>query len=86
MPQQRNGEECGIFVLYFINLFLQSAPENFSILKGYPYFVSSLFSDMVHYGQHFLFSGIISSNFLEFQMKEDWFDFEGLENFSKQIH
>lgn len=41
VPQQRNDEDCGNFVLYYINLFLESAPENISISKGYPYFVSS---------------------------------------------
>ncbi|TXG51331.1 hypothetical protein EZV62_023855 [Acer yangbiense] len=40
VPQQTNGEECGNFVLYFINLFVEGAPENFSI-DSYPYFVSS---------------------------------------------
>ncbi|KAK4348021.1 hypothetical protein RND71_034360 [Anisodus tanguticus] len=40
VPQQRNDEHCGNFVLYYINLFLESAPENFSITKGYPYFMS----------------------------------------------
>ncbi|KAI8018553.1 putative ubiquitin-like-specific protease 2B [Camellia lanceoleosa] len=39
VPQQRNGEECGNFVLYYINLFIESAPENFSINEGYPYFM-----------------------------------------------
>ncbi|KAL0389256.1 UNVERIFIED_CONTAM: putative ubiquitin-like-specific protease 2B [Sesamum calycinum] len=39
VPQQRNGEECGIFVLYYTNLFLENAPENFSISEGYPYFM-----------------------------------------------
>lgn len=39
VPQQRNGEECGKFVLYFINLFVECAPENFSIHEGYPYFM-----------------------------------------------
>lgn len=47
VPQQRNGEDCGIFVLYFINLFLEGAPENFSIFEGYPYFVSSWFPDLL---------------------------------------
>jgi len=42
VPQQRSGEECGIFVLYFIYLFLQSAPDNFS-QEGYSDFVSFLF-------------------------------------------
>ncbi|KAK4360468.1 hypothetical protein RND71_019420 [Anisodus tanguticus] len=40
VPQQRNDEDCGNFVLYYINLFLKSAPENFSISKGYPYFMT----------------------------------------------
>ncbi|RVW75312.1 hypothetical protein CK203_055343 [Vitis vinifera] len=39
VPQQRNGEECGNFVLYFINLFMDGAPENFSVSEGYPYFM-----------------------------------------------
>ncbi|XWS37150.1 hypothetical protein CRYUN_Cryun19dG0018300 [Craigia yunnanensis] len=38
VPQQRDGEECGNFVLYFINLFVEGAPENFSV-EGYPYFM-----------------------------------------------
>ncbi|XP_021774559.1 probable ubiquitin-like-specific protease 2A [Chenopodium quinoa] len=29
VPQQRDDEECGSYVLYFINLFMQFAPENF---------------------------------------------------------
>ncbi|XP_015063785.1 ubiquitin-like-specific protease 1D [Solanum pennellii] len=40
VPQQQNDEDCGNFVLYYINLFLESAPENFSISKGYPYFMT----------------------------------------------
>ncbi|KAL7151982.1 hypothetical protein ABFS83_04G067500 [Erythranthe nasuta] len=39
VPQQRNGNECGVFVLYYINLFLESAPQSFSISSGYPYFM-----------------------------------------------
>lgn len=39
VPQQGNGEECGNFVLYYINLFIQSAPESFSISDGYPFFM-----------------------------------------------
>ncbi|XP_023542735.1 probable ubiquitin-like-specific protease 2A [Cucurbita pepo subsp. pepo] len=38
VPQQKNGEECGKFVLYFIHLFMKAAPEKFSI-KDYPYFM-----------------------------------------------
>ncbi|KAI4336275.1 hypothetical protein L6164_014820 [Bauhinia variegata] len=39
VPQQRDGEACGSFVLYFISLFLQKAPENFN-MDGYPYFMN----------------------------------------------
>ncbi|GMH01192.1 hypothetical protein Nepgr_003031 [Nepenthes gracilis] len=39
VPQQKN-EECGSFVLYFINLFMKTAPETFSISEGYPYFMN----------------------------------------------
>ncbi|KAI4343657.1 hypothetical protein L6164_010979 [Bauhinia variegata] len=39
VPQQRDGEACGSFVLYFINLFLQKAPEIFN-MNGYPYFMN----------------------------------------------
>ncbi|KAJ4712511.1 putative Sentrin/sumo-specific protease [Melia azedarach] len=38
VPQQRNGEECGHFVLYFINQFVEAAPEDFNT-NGYPYFM-----------------------------------------------
>ncbi|KAK7824646.1 putative ubiquitin-like-specific protease 2b [Quercus suber] len=38
VPQQRNGEECSSFVLYFINLFMESAPEDFST-QHFPYFM-----------------------------------------------
>ncbi|GKA81798.1 probable ubiquitin-like-specific protease 2A isoform X1 [Tanacetum coccineum] len=40
VPQQRDGEECGYFVLYYIKLFVESAPECFSISDGYPYFMT----------------------------------------------
>ncbi|XP_012079904.1 probable ubiquitin-like-specific protease 2A isoform X2 [Jatropha curcas] len=39
VPQQRNGEECGKYVLHFINLFVLGAPDDFSI-KNYPYFMN----------------------------------------------
>ncbi|XP_077253033.1 cysteine proteinases superfamily protein isoform X2 [Tasmannia lanceolata] len=42
---KRNGEECGIFILYFIKLFLQSAPKVFSISEGYPYFLNENWFD-----------------------------------------
>ncbi|KAK4602497.1 hypothetical protein RGQ29_011517 [Quercus rubra] len=38
VPQQRNGEECHSFILYFINLFVESAPEDFST-QHFPYFM-----------------------------------------------
>ncbi|XP_012571718.1 uncharacterized protein [Cicer arietinum] len=38
VPQQKDGTDCGNFVLYFIKLFLELAPKNFSI-EGYPYFM-----------------------------------------------
>ncbi|MQM15519.1 hypothetical protein Taro_048465, partial [Colocasia esculenta] len=37
VPQQVNGSECGFFVLYYIYLFMQTAPHSF-YLDGYPYF------------------------------------------------
>ncbi|KAK4411375.1 hypothetical protein Sango_0210500 [Sesamum angolense] len=39
VPQQKYGEECGLFVLYYINLFLEMAPGNFSFSMGYPHFM-----------------------------------------------
>lgn len=39
VPQQRDSGECGVFVLYYIKLFVESAPESFSISDGYPYFM-----------------------------------------------
>ncbi|MQM20812.1 hypothetical protein Taro_053840 [Colocasia esculenta] len=38
VPQQRDGEECGVFMLYYIYLFLKSAPATFSF-TSYPYFM-----------------------------------------------
>lgn len=38
VPQQKDDTDCGNFVLYFIKLFLERAPENFS-MEGYPYFM-----------------------------------------------
>ncbi|KAK4778870.1 hypothetical protein SAY86_006398 [Trapa natans] len=38
VPQQRNADDCGLFVLYFLKLFVQNAPVNFSH-HGYPYFM-----------------------------------------------
>ncbi|KAJ0679949.1 putative transcription factor MYB-related family [Helianthus annuus] len=39
VPQQRDNAECGFLVLYYIKLFVESAPESFSITDGYPYFM-----------------------------------------------
>ncbi|KAK6947557.1 Ulp1 protease family, C-terminal catalytic domain, partial [Dillenia turbinata] len=39
VPHQSNADECGNFVLYFIKLFVESAPKDFSISEGYPYFM-----------------------------------------------
>ncbi|KAJ4819114.1 Sentrin-specific protease 1 [Rhynchospora pubera] len=39
VPQQRNGDECGSYVLYFIYRFVESAPSNFT-QQGYPYFLT----------------------------------------------
>ncbi|XP_044486475.1 ubiquitin-like-specific protease 1D isoform X2 [Mangifera indica] len=39
VPQQRNETDCGYFVLYYISLFVNNAPENFRITEGYPYFM-----------------------------------------------
>ncbi|KAK9673019.1 hypothetical protein RND81_12G140400 [Saponaria officinalis] len=41
VPQQRDNEKCGSYVLYFIKLFMENAPENFSITNGYPYFMKA---------------------------------------------
>ncbi|KAK2388995.1 Cysteine proteinases superfamily protein [Trifolium repens] len=38
VPQQKDDTDCGNFVLYFIKLFLELAPDNFS-MEGYPYFM-----------------------------------------------
>ncbi|CAN8254891.1 unnamed protein product [Cochlearia groenlandica] len=38
VPQQTNAVECGSFVLYYIQRFIEDAPENFSV-DDYPYFM-----------------------------------------------
>ncbi|KAF5742282.1 Cysteine proteinases superfamily protein putative isoform 3 [Tripterygium wilfordii] len=48
VPQQRDDEECGTFVLYFINRFVQDAPENFNV-KDFPYFVSFCYCCHVYF-------------------------------------
>ncbi|XP_020106967.1 ubiquitin-like-specific protease 1D isoform X1 [Ananas comosus] len=45
VPQQKNGEECGAFVLYFIYRFLQNAPETFK-QEEYPYFLNEDWFDL----------------------------------------
>ncbi|MQL72524.1 hypothetical protein Taro_004864, partial [Colocasia esculenta] len=39
VPQQKNGEECGIFVLYFIHLFMRDASKS-ECSEGYPDFLT----------------------------------------------
>lgn len=39
VPQQKKGDECGFYVLHYIHLFMERAPERFSISEGYPYFM-----------------------------------------------
>ncbi|KAL7121336.1 hypothetical protein ACP275_02G176100 [Erythranthe tilingii] len=39
VPQQKNGEECGFYVLHYINKFLESNPDNFTFSKGNPHFM-----------------------------------------------
>ncbi|XP_050206158.1 uncharacterized protein LOC126655861 [Mercurialis annua] len=45
VPQQRNSVDCGNYVLYFINLFVNEAPPNFS-MKDYPYFMKDDWFDL----------------------------------------
>ncbi|MQL97031.1 hypothetical protein Taro_029714 [Colocasia esculenta] len=40
VPQQRDGEECGVFTLYYIYLYLKSALATFSF-TSYPYFMTT---------------------------------------------
>ncbi|CAN1292392.1 Probable ubiquitin-like-specific protease 2A [Linum perenne] len=39
VPQQTNDEECGRYVLYYIHLFMQAAPQSFS-MEDYPNFMT----------------------------------------------
>lgn len=39
VPQQTNGEECGIYVLYFIHLFMHSVPSSYT-QEGWPCFLN----------------------------------------------
>ncbi|CAL9048218.1 unnamed protein product [Musa banksii] len=39
VPQQKKGEECGIFVLYFLHLFMQNVPRSYTE-EGCPCFVN----------------------------------------------
>lgn len=46
VPQQKKGDECGFYVLYYIHLFVERLPERFSISEGYPYFMKrAMFTD-----------------------------------------
>ncbi|MBA0639277.1 hypothetical protein Goklo_022320 [Gossypium klotzschianum] len=73
VPQQRNGEDCGRFVLYFISLFMESAPKNFSTTGGYPYFLTL---DIIY--TYNAFCG-------KLQMKEDWFAPQDFDCFCKRF-
>ncbi|MQM07169.1 hypothetical protein Taro_040006 [Colocasia esculenta] len=39
VPQQNGGEECGVFMLYYMFLFAMNAPKSFS-RTSYPYFLT----------------------------------------------
>lgn len=39
VPQQSRGEECGYYVLFYANLFIENAPESISFSDDYPYFM-----------------------------------------------
>ncbi|GJZ35132.1 zinc finger, CCHC-type containing protein, partial [Tanacetum coccineum] len=39
VPQQRDNEESELYALYYIKLFVETAPESFSTSSGYPYFM-----------------------------------------------
>lgn len=83
MPQQIDGNECGNFVLYFINLFLRCAPENFS-MDGYPYFVSYLFCVLESYYPYIHFNSVLFDIDM-LQMKKDWFTFEDFDRFCERL-
>lgn len=46
LPQQQNSYDCGLFLLHYVELFLEEVPANFSIYKitSSSKFVSALFS------------------------------------------
>lgn len=90
VPQQRDGEECGNFVLYFINLFMEGAPENFSV-KDYPYFVS-FFLVYIYICMYILWCLVGSESLVMesplydmLQMIKSWFTQEGLEGFREKL-
>ncbi|PWA62397.1 ulp1 protease family catalytic domain, Homeodomain-like protein [Artemisia annua] len=39
VPQQRDNEESEFYALYYVKLFVETAPESFSPSGGYPYFM-----------------------------------------------
>ncbi|XP_056175120.1 probable ubiquitin-like-specific protease 2A isoform X2 [Syzygium oleosum] len=83
VPQQRNGEDCGRFVLYFTSLFVENAPKNFSTDDGYPYFVGSLnFVAIIKYCKQPTFSLCFC---FKLQMKEDWFCPQDLDSFCSRL-
>ncbi|KAL9224991.1 hypothetical protein vseg_000965 [Gypsophila vaccaria] len=51
VPQQTNEVDCGRFVLYFIKMFLETAPRNFSMEDGYPHFLKPGWFDPECFGK-----------------------------------
>ncbi|KAK9734919.1 hypothetical protein RND81_04G171500 [Saponaria officinalis] len=51
VPQQTNAVDCGRFVLYFIKMFIETAPRNFSMADGYPHFLKPGWFDPKSFGK-----------------------------------
>lgn len=82
--------ECGSFVLYYIQRFIEDAPEKFSV-DDMPYFVSLSFDKhfiVVHDKLFFVFGGFCNARpgfAYNLQMKEDWFSHKDLEEFCDKL-
>ncbi|MQM04992.1 hypothetical protein Taro_037798 [Colocasia esculenta] len=62
VPQQMDGEECGVFTLYYIYLFLESAPATFSF-TSYPYFIEQSMSfQCAQYASHLVGTEKLKAN------------------------
>ena len=46
VPQQKDGTQCGYYVLYYMYRFLMDSPIWFNIHKDYPGFVSDHFHSL----------------------------------------